>query len=602
MDIKSLAKLSSGDDKSMNIEDSHYENPVTKKLSRVRINDSVSPIPKNSTERLKWANRIIDSVISFASEDEIEPLKSRLLKMIEAYEVRSKRINDTANKLKSELLEVQNKLNSKNLELRRISDSNKKTESLEKRILDSEYILADKEEEIRKLEEEKKRLEEENKLNEEEKKRLEEEKRKLESQGTVTDSYSSSDVKEYASLLEELLSEGKVENEDKLRELGNRIEEKELTNKIVNYESVDASQYDEITKSLKDKLKEAGVKIPSLPLIMDSAVVEGLDKYKQYCIAVPISDIVLAIQNFITEPNDETESKVVDLAASLEDGELKTIINSLIESVFAGNYDINKLAKELLKIKANANVDVDIFLPNVEEIPLQVPTTDQIFETPMEPVLTHQDYQILSDSAGRLARAKNIVVRIKDCMGVSVDTPTTYVDVLPFVQSITPVEGTDYMQISYDGISHLYAWRDSENQVENLARIGSAQSPELMWEYINQYLVPMVEVTEVLEENGDLDLLTDSVLYKRKLSNKYWITDSMKAEDFIQALPKLKRLIRNHKVYNQIKDSCVTSKVRLIVSSSSIDVSGKEFRSMRVKDSIDFSNSRYNFRLFLESK
>lgn len=369
MNIKKLVSLDSKTS-TVQVEDSSFERRAAKEFLsnwRKRIEDSVMPV--KSEDRKRWAARCLRDVLSNVdlSVEDTDYIVDSVENILKKYEDKCVRISDSFSKSKSELMDLKKKLDTQAEALKSYKELGTVSQ-ISKKIADADYVLEDKqkrEEEAaqreKDLEEKNKQLEDDKKRLEEEKKRLEEEKAKADAQTvTVQDSKKTYRLKfkkvkdakieddlsvkkdllsKFAATFEDWIQTGSSYIEEKLKQTAEVIGDeniKTLVDKATNYEPLDDNTYEDLTSDLKVALQENGLKIPSLALIKDSAVLENLEKKGNPIKDVPLSDVVLSIQNFTISPNPETRAKVKSYADRMEDSVLKTKTQELLWMVFDG--------------------------------------------------------------------------------------------------------------------------------------------------------------------------------------------------------------------------------------------------------------------------
>ena len=500
-------------------------------------------------------------------------------------------------------------------------------EQLKKKISDAEFVIEDKEKRDAEAEQREKQLEDQEKQLEEEKKRLEEEKKRLEEQKaaqtvTVQDSVVKKVYKlkfnkvkdnintqiqddltvkkdllsRFAATFEDWIQTGSAYLEEKLKQTTEAIGDenlKTLVDKATNYEPLDSNTYEDLTSDLKKALNDNGLKIPSLALIQDSAILEALEAKTNPLKEVPLSLLVTAIQNFTIQPNPETRTKAKDLAEQLKESPLKEKINELLSSTFDGctSERAIDLAKEI-------EADFDYWLKKAEEVPDPSSVENLIENKPVEPVMTHVQYQSVFDTAERFNTVMKFVHKVYDCSdcceAVGPGCPS-----IPEIQAISPVEGTNYIAVVIQGVSKLYVVNEGVNPLELMTKFNNTYGQE-RWEVVNTCLTPLEPILKVAQDLGQYDLVTDSALYKRHASDKFWITDTVLVADSADLIDKFIRLTDSLEQIEQIKNATEGfKKVRIAVADSKevIDCD-KDMKSIYPKKIVDFKG-KTNIRLYL---
>ena len=500
---------------------------------------------------------------------------------------------------------------------------------ISKKIADADYVLEDKqkrEEEAaqreKDLEEKNKQLEEDKKRLEEEKKRLEEEKAKADAQTvTVQDSKKTYRLKfkkvkdakieddlsvkkdllsKFAATFEDWIQTGSSYIEEKLKQTAEVIGDeniKTLVDKATNYEPLDDNTYEDLTSDLKVALQENGLKVPSLALIKDSAVLENLEKKGNPIKDVPLSDVVLSIQNFTISPNPETRAKVKSYADRMEDSVLKTKTQELLWMVFDGYVSESalNLSREIESIAKRKGEKVQINFRKFDDVPLTFPTANSVVENkPVESVMTHVQYQAVFDSKERFEKIRDYV-RVQDCNECACAPCDPCVE----VQSVTPVEGTGYLAITIQGVTRLHVLNEGVNPLTLMSRINNSYGQE-RWNVVCENTTPLEPILQIAQSTGQYDLVTDSSLYKRHSSDKYWVSETMQVKDSIEVLNKLVRLVDSFKQLEEIRESLDGyKKVRFVVADSVENFPVEEsMKTIVPKKLIDFKG-KTNIRLYL---
>lgn len=630
MDIKKLASLDSKTS-TVQVEDSSFERRAAKEFlsnGRKRIEDSVMPV--KSEDRKRWAARYLRDVLSNVdlSVEDTDYIVDSVENILKKYEDKCVRISDSFSKSKSELMDLKKKLDTQADVLKSYKELGTVSQ-ISKKIADADYVLEDKqkrEEEAaqreKDLEEKNKQLEDDKKRLEEEKKRLEEEKAKADAQTvTVQDSKKTYRLKfkkvkdakieddlsvkkdllsKFAATFEDWIQTGSSYIEEKLKQTAEVIGDeniKTLVDKATNYEPLDDNTYEDLTSDLKAALQENGLKIPSLALIKDSAVLENLEKKGNPIKDVPLSDVVLSIQNFTISPNPETRAKVKSYADRMEDSVLKTKTQELLWMVFDGYVSESalNLSREIESIAKRKGEKVQINFRKFDDVPLTFPTANSVVENkPVESVMTHVQYQAVFDSKERFEKIRDYV-RVQDCN----ECDCAPCDPCVEVQSVTPVEGTGYLAITIQGVTRLHVLNEGVNPLTLMSRINNSYGQE-RWNVVCENTTPLEPILQIAQSTGQYDLVTDSSLYKRHSSDKYWVSETMQVKDSIEVLNKLVRLVDSFKQLEEIRESLDGyKKVRFVVADSVENFPVEEsMKTIVPKKLIDFKG-KTNIRLYL---
>lgn len=630
MDIKKLASLDSKTS-TVQVEDSSFERRAAKEFlsnGRKRIEDSVMPV--KSEDRKRWAARYLRDILSNVdlSVEDTDYIVDSVENILKKYEDKCVRISDSFSKSKSELMDLKKKLDTQADVLKSYKELGTVSQ-ISKKIADADYVLEDKqkrEEEAaqreKDLEEKNKQLEEDKKRLEEEKKRLEEEKAKADAQTvTVQDSKKTYRLKfkkvkdakieddlsvkkdllsKFAATFEDWIQTGSSYIEEKLKQTAEVIGDeniKTLVDKATNYEPLDDNTYEDLTSDLKVALQENGLKIPSLALIKDSAVLENLEKKGNPIKDVPLSDVVLSIQNFTISPNPETRAKVKSYADRMEDSVLKTKTQELLWMVFDGYVSESalNLSREIESIAKRKGEKVQINFRKFDDVPLTFPTANSVVENkPVESVMTHVQYQAVFDSKERFEKIRDYV-RVQDCNECACAPCDPCVE----VQSVTPVEGTGYLAITIQGVTRLHVLNEGVNPLTLMCRINNSYGQE-RWNVVCENTTPLEPILQIAQSTGQYDLVTDSSLYKRHSSDKYWVSETMQVKDSIEVLNKLVRLVDSFKQLEEIRESLDGyKKVRFVVADSVENFPVEEsMKTIVPKKLIDFKG-KTNIRLYL---
>lgn len=630
MDIKKLASLDSKTS-TVQVEDSSFERRAAKEFlsnGRKRIEDSVMPV--KSEDRKRWAARCLRDVLSNVdlSVEDTDYIVDSVENILKKYEDKCVRISDSFSKSKSELMDLKKKLDTQAEALKSYKELGTVSQ-ISKKIADADYVLEDKqkrEEEAaqreKDLEEKNKQLEDDKKRLEEEKKRLEEEKAKADAQTvTVQDSKKTYRLKfkkvkdakieddlsvkkdllsKFAATFEDWIQTGSSYIEEKLKQTAEVIGDeniKTLVDKATNYEPLDDNTYEDLTSDLKVALQENGLKIPSLALIKDSAVLENLEKKGNPIKDVPLSDVVLSIQNFTISPNPETRAKVKSYADRMEDSVLKTKTQELLWMVFDGYVSESalNLSREIESLAKRKGEKVQINFRKFDDVPLIFPTANSVVENkPVESVMTHVQYQAVFDSKERFEKIRDYV-RVQDCNECACAPCDPCVE----VQSVTPVEGTDYLAITIQGVTRLHVLNEGVNPLTLMSRINNSYGQE-RWNVVCENTTPLEPILQIAQSTGQYDLVTDSSLYKRHSSDKYWVSETMQVKDSIEVLNKLVRLVDSFKQLEEIRESLDGyKKVRFVVADSVENFPVEEsMKTIVPKKLIDFKG-KTNIRLYL---
>ena len=630
MDIKKLASLDSKTS-TVQVEDSSFERRAAKEFlsnGRKRIEDSVMPV--KSEDRKRWAARCLRDVLSNVdlSVEDTDYIVDSVENILKKYEDKCVRISDSFSKSKSELMDLKKKLDTQADVLKSYKELGTVSQ-ISKKIADADYVLEDKqkrEEEAaqreKDLEEKNKQLEDDKKRLEEEKKRLEEEKAKADAQTvTVQDSKKTYRLKfkkvkdakieddlsvkkdllsKFAATFEDWIQTGSSYIEEKLKQTAEVIGDeniKTLVDKATNYESLDDNTYEDLTSDLKAALQENGLKIPSLALIKDSAVLENLEKKGNPIKDVPLSDVVLSIQNFTISPNPETRAKVKSYSDRMEDSVLKKKTQELLWMVFDGYVSESalNLSREIESIAKRKGEKVQINFRKFDDVPLTFPTANSVVENkPVESVMTHVQYQAVFDSKERFEKIRDYV-RVQDCNECACAPCDPCVE----VQSVTPVEGTGYLAITIQGVTRLHVLNEGVNPLTLMSRINNSYGQE-RWNVVCENTTPLEPILKIAQSTGQYDLVTDSSLYKRHSSDKYWVSETMQVKDSIEVLNKLVRLVDSFKQLEEIRESLDGyKKVRFVVADSVENFPVEEsMKTIVPKKLIDFKG-KTNIRLYL---
>lgn len=630
MDIKKLASLDSKTS-TVQVEDSSFERRAAKEFlsnGRKRIEDSVMPV--KSEDRKRWAAWYLRDVLSNVdlSVEDTDYIVDSVENILKKYEDKCVRISDSFSKSKSELMDLKKKLDTQVEALKSYKELGTVSQ-ISKKIADADYVLEDKqkrEEEAaqreKDLEEKNKQLEDDKKRLEEEKKRLEEEKAKADAQTvTVQDSKKTYRLKfkkvkdakieddlsvkkdllsKFAATFEDWIQTGSSYIEEKLKQTAEVIGDeniKTLVDKATNYEPLDDNTYEDLTSDLKAALQENGLKIPSLALIKDSAVLENLEKKGNPIKDVPLSDVVLSIQNFTISPNPETRAKVKSYADRMEDSVLKTKTQELLWMVFDGYVSESalNLSREIESIAKRKGEKVQINFRKFDDVPLTFPTANSVVENkPVESVMTHGQYQAVFDSKERFEKIRDYV-RVQDCN----ECDCAPCDPCVEVQSVTPVEGTGYLAITIQGVTRLHVLNEGVNPLMLMSRINNSYGQE-RWNVVCENTTPLEPILQIAQSTGQYDLVTDSSLYKRHSSDKYWVSETMQVKDSIEVLNKLVRLVDSFKQLEEIRESLDGyKKVRFVVADSVENFPVEEsMKTIVPKKLIDFKG-KTNIRLYL---
>lgn len=630
MDIKKLASLDSKTS-TVQVEDSSFERRAAKEFlsnGRKRIEDSVMPV--KSEDRKRWAARCLRDVLSNVdlSVEDTDYIVDSVENILKKYEEKCVRISDSFSKSKSELIDLKKKFDTQADVLKSYKELGTVSQ-ISKKIADADYVLEDKqkrEEEAaqreKELEEKNKQLEDDKKRLEEEKKRLEEEKAKADAQTvTVQDSKKTYRLKfkkvkdakieddlsvkkdllsKFAATFEDWIQTGSSYIEEKLKQTAEVIGDeniKTLVDKATNYEPLDDNTYEDLTSDLKVALQENGLKIPSLALIKDSAVLENLEKKGNPIKDVPLSDVVLSIQNFTISPNPETRAKVKSYADRMEDSVLKNKTQELLWMVFDGYVSESalNLSREIEAIAKRKGEKIQINFRKFDDVPLTFPTANSVVENkPVESVMTHVQYQAVFDSKERFEKIRDYV-RVQDCNECACAPCDPCVE----VQSVTPVEGTGYLAITIQGVTRLHVLNEGVNPLTLMSRINNSYGQE-RWNVVCENTTPLEPILQIAQSTGQYDLVTDSSLYKRHSSDKYWVSETMQVKDSIEVLNKLVRLVDSFKQLEEIRESLDGyKKVRFVVADSVENFPVEEsMKTIVPKKHIDFKG-KTNIRLYL---
>lgn len=630
MDIKKLASLDSKTS-TVQVEDSSFERRAAKEFlsnGRKRIEDSVMPV--KSEDRKRWAARCLRDVLSNVdlSVEDTDYIVDSVENILKKYEEKCVRISDSFSKSKSELIDLKKKFDTQADALKSYKELGTVSQ-ISKKIADADYVLEDKQKREEEAAQREKDLEEKNKQLEDDKKRLEEEKKKLEEEKakadaqtvTVQDSKKTYRLKfkkvkdakieddlsvkkdllsKFAATFEDWIQTGSSYIEEKLKQTAEVIGDeniKTLVDKATNYEPLDDNTYEDLTSDLKVALQENGLKIPSLALIKDSAVLENLEKKGNPIKDVPLSDVVLSIQNFTISPNPETRAKVKSYADRMEDSVLKNKTQELLWMVFDGYVSESalNLSREIEAIAKRKGEKVQINFRKFDDVPLTFPTANSVVENkPVESVMTHVQYQAVFDSKERFEKIRDYV-RVQDCNECACAPCDPCVE----VQSVTPVEGTGYLAITIQGVTRLHVLNEGVNPLTLMSRINNSYGQE-RWNVVCENTTPLEPILQIAQSTGQYDLVTDSSLYKRHSSDKYWVSETMQVKDSIEVLNKLVRLVDSFKQLEEIRESLDGyKKVRFVVADSVENFPVEEsMKTIVPKKHIDFKG-KTNIRLYL---
>lgn len=301
--------------------------------------------------------------------------------------------------------------------------------------------------------------------------------------------------------------------EEKLKQTADVIGDenlKTLVDKATNYEPLDDNTYEDLTSDLKDALQENGLKIPSLALIKDSAVLESLEKKSNPIKDASVSDVVLSIQNFTISPNPETRAKVESYRDKMEDSVLKTKIGELLWAVFDGYVSENalNLSREIESIAKKKGEKIQISLRKFDDVPLMFPTASSVIEDkPVESVMTHAQYKAVFDSKERFDRIRDYV-RVQDCdLACGPVCQEQFIE----VQSVTPVEGTGYLAVTIQGVTKLHTLNEGVDALTLMSKLNNSYGKD-RWDLISQNTVPLEPILQIAQTTGQYDLVTDSTL------------------------------------------------------------------------------------------
>lgn len=430
-------------------------------------------------------------------------------------------------------------------------------------------------------------------------------------------------LQRYASLVEDWIQTGSAFVAQKLKSTAkamNNDDITELTNRMLSYETMDADAYDSLTKNLKDNMKDYGISIPSLPLIQDSAITEALAAIPTRVKEVQFNTLVAVIKDYLEAPNDAHGAKLQDYVDGMPDTPLKKLCQEAIVSKWSQEVR-EKVASELTALCSTQHDPIEVSFPT--EYTLLVPKVREkdlpSDNTIIEPILTHLQYTSVTDSVSKLDMAAKVMKRIKDCEmctkacnpvmpnGYSEGYPDDFIPAPPGweLYDIKPVEDSPVFAVTINGLAHLVVISpDCQKTSAEVLTLVMSGSYDMRYYLYNKYFLPLKDVMEVAVSMGYYDVVTDSTLYKRKLSDKYWITDSveMKEGNFESILSKLKLLLSDD-AYNQMVSSVSDKKFkkfRIAITDNGKLPSGEEFGSIKVKSYKDFDIVNRKVRLFLQ--
>lgn len=546
---------------------------------------------------------------------------------------------ETANSLKSEIDSLKSKIQDSDKSAQvfvlknRLNAARLQNEELKKKLKDSEVVIQSKEdsdklnEELqKKLDENQKQLEENQKLLQQKQQELEELKKQqeqskqtiqLQDSKNVThiiirktkDSVQIKDVydipydllSKFASLFEDWLQTGSAYVEQRLKDVTETIGNdtlKTLVQKATDYEPLDSTSYEELTSELKETLEQAGLRIPSLALISDSALSDQLKERFDRVSQIPATDLLVAVQDFAIDPNDMNRAKLEGLSQKVQDAKIKEGLKQILMMTCCDGWTdpiVADCLKDLYKILDAQGKQLDVKDRYYKQVPLTVTDTQvQLEEKPIEVQLTPNEYRYISDSVGRF---KKLAKYVKDCDSCC-PTPVEGYQ-YPLIQNVALVERSPYITATYGGLGHLFMVPEGVDRGEIIAKIQSSYNDEERWKMLCQ-LIPIEPIMEVAQSLGQYDIVTDSLLYKRHMSDSYYITETMKPSEMIGNLPKFKKLIDSYELYNKISkeiDNPNHKLVRLAVSDSHEFESSESFKTITPKGMIDYKG-KTNIRLY----
>lgn len=607
MDLSKLSKVKEG---TAHVSDESAEDRVIKTvLGKDRIADSA--LPSTSKQRQEWLEAnikcICDSLGLNGSESSF--IKERLTKMFNSFSVRTRQINDSLHNAQAQLKEYQSKLKkiedsleeakaaskadklviqelsntTRSLQIK-VQDSNGKVKDVTAKMTkiadDNQYILQTKEEAERQAEEKKKQIEELQKQLDAEKARAKE------ATVTVGDSLDEDTAARFAETFETFIQTGSQLSANKLKKIAEEIGDEEITelvNRATEYEPLDETTYEDLTSPLKEELTKLGQSIPSLPLIKDSAKMKEIKD----CAACPfeasalqaiLQDIYDYVQFPVQDKKEEIESKLKELSKW-------TLAKSVAEEPTVEG--IQNVVEE-----ANAVVEEPIMLQSEPVITMPVPV-QECEECPATvSVLSHDQYDTIYDSASKFKGILNILSKVHDN---NIDCAE--------IQEIRKSPCGTMVEVIRNGISEYFIPKQGDASIDQIvAQLNAAMAQphpvqnEMWWQ-----LIPIDKVKEVAIASENLPLVTDSVLYKRRLTDESFVTDVFDSSSVEKIVKSLRPVIGAKcaaSIYSKVKDS--KSKARIACSSGKFP-NPNDFRSMKVSDSLSFKSDdgKFEVRLYI---
>lgn len=608
MNLNDLSKLSEG--KGARVSDStnlFVANPITTKFLKgggTRVTDSIKLAAKAS-DRKNQVKRILTDLLGESSLNagEIKAVIDSINPVIEAYELRHNRVCDSLNTSKAEAVTlnaevVKNTARYKaKLETREaIIDSYRgigTVESILTRITDSEEAktiedvdkkaLADKEEIIKQLQAD-----------------LEEAKNKQNAEQVADAAEDGVNVEVLTKLsgaFEDWIQTGSVMLAKKVKEYAEILGISSITtlvNKAVDYD-VDQDTYDELVPELKSLLNANKLSIPSLSLITDSEAVEALKLIAHPVEEVELQTIIKTASNFILDPNDETMAKL-NTYITQTDPKLAQILTDIL--AFKYGFGLEGVVKAFEELSSK-HTPVVLNISPLQEISTDIITTDDLIIP--QSTLTKIQFKKLTDSKGRLSRVIKLAskVKVNDCGCVSESCGANYPDplVIPRFGGASPVEGTEYMSIIFDGVAKIFIPNEGQTSAEIIAKSRDMDYMQV-FNYISSVATSAQAVVEVAEDLDYLDIVTDSLLYRRRVNDSHWVSEAMAVAGAKKQLGKLMRLSKSF-ITDSIFDGA--SRARFIVSKEKVsDSLPGEFMSIATKRVADIETPSYHIKVCLD--
>jgi hypothetical protein len=589
MDLNKLSKGFDGENSTLVFDSATDEKAAAKKFLTLRrkISDSLR-LPSNSEVRSGSVRSNIRSILSELnlSDAEMTYVEDSFLVITKAYESRVNKVADSHSSLKVKY----EALNAKCEETKKIVDSMTKemesykklgsVESIKKKISDADVVIQSKEEadaELQSAKDELEKTKEDLRLKEEELK-AREEKEKSEVH-EVKDAYDPELLQKFAKCFEDWIQSGSVVLAEKLKQYAQAIDDKDLVilvDRATSY-NLDQESYEELSANLKAELAANDIKIPSLALIADSAEMDTL-KEKGKTIELCLGEnLGAALKNYVEEPNDETCVKLQQYYDQVPDGDAKNAIGEVM--INPANPQSLKEALKILKGAIKGDKPLELSL-NPEwkrnHVATSLEEVGDVYEEPLSKV----KFLAVSDSVSRYKRAKRFAV--KDC-DTCVSAP---VERFPVIGDVVPVSGddviSDFVSVTVDGVACLYSAKDADCAVAIANLQALRNDPTAFFTSLSENFIPLESIVNAAKEIGDLDIVTDSALYRRKISDKFWVTDSLSIDDMKGQLVKLISLFNE-----RVPDSYFGkgSKRRVVVSDSALSESiVKDFTSILTKE------------------